>query len=79
MTFDGRSANNQLGGTAERRYIKKYQEMQNYYMAVVMAIDKRCAASGRALHNFAKSVFAKSSKCKYKRRFAAMSLLQYNS
>ena len=23
--------------------------MQNYYMTVVMAVDKRCAASGRAL------------------------------
>ena len=52
-------------------------------MMIVMAVDKRCAASGRALqaesaaseikhvkNTFAKN-FAKSSKCMHKRRFAA--------
>ena len=44
-----RSANDQLGGTTERRYKKKTLKMQNYYMTVVMAVHKRFAASGRAL------------------------------
>ena len=41
-----RSANDQLGGTTERRYRKKILKMQNYYMTVAMAVIKRCAASG---------------------------------
>ena len=44
-----RSANDQLGGATERRYGKKIIKMQNYYMTVAMAVNKRCAASGRAL------------------------------
>ena len=44
-----RSANDQLGGAMERRYIKKILKMQNYYMTVAMGVDMRCAASGRAL------------------------------
>ena len=44
-----RSTNNQLGGATERRYRKKILKMQNYYMTVAMAVNKRCAASGRAL------------------------------
>ena len=44
-----RSANDQLGGTTERRYRKKILKMQNYYMTVAMAVIKRCAASGRPL------------------------------
>ena len=44
-----RSANDQLGGATERQNIKKILKMQNYYMTVTMAVNKRCAASGRAL------------------------------
>ena len=44
-----RSANDQLGEATERRYRKKILKMQNYYMTIVMAVNKRCAASGRAL------------------------------
>ena len=44
-----RSTNDQLGGATERRYRKKILKMQNYYMTVAMAVNKRCAASGRAL------------------------------
>ena len=43
------SANDQLGGATERQYRKKILKMQNYYMTVVMAVNKRCAGSGRAL------------------------------
>ena len=43
------SANDQLGGATERQNIKKILKMQNYYMTVAMAVNKRCAASGRAL------------------------------
>ena len=44
-----RSANDQLGGATERWNIKKILKMQNYYMTAVLAVHKRCAASGRAL------------------------------
>ena len=61
--------------------------MQNYYMTVVMAVDKRCAPNRRALQ--AKSAvseihvkmhlwktFQNPSKCMHERQFAVMSLLQ---
>ena len=44
-----RSANDQLGGATERQYRKKILKMQNYYLTVAVAVNKRCAASGRAL------------------------------
>ena len=49
MALMARSANDQLGGATERRYRKKILKMQNYYMTVAVAVNKRCAASGRAL------------------------------
>ena len=44
-----RSANDQLGGATERQYRNKILKMQNYYMTVAVAVNKLCAASGRAL------------------------------
>ena len=59
--------------------------MPNYHITVVMAVDKRCAASGRVLQ--AKSARSKiylwktaiTNKSMNKRQFATMSLLQYNA
>ena len=44
-----RSANNQLGETAERWYKNKILRNKSYNMTVAMRTDKCCAASGRAL------------------------------
>ena len=61
--------------------------MRNYHLKVVMAVDERCTASGRALQaesaasqnitweNTFAEYFAKSSM--HERRFAVMSSLQY--
>ena len=71
-----RSANDQLREATERRYRKKILKMQNYYMTIVMAVNKRCAASEiqhvkiqlwQTLQNQSKGI--------HKRRFAVMSSL----
>ena len=83
-----RSANDQLGGATERRYRKKILKMQNYYMTVAMAANKRCAASGRVLQAESPAseiqhvkiqlwqALQNRSKGIYKRQFAVMSSLQ---
>ena len=62
--------------------------MRYYYMTVVIAVDKRCAASGRALQaesaaseiqrvkTHLRKTLQYRSKCMHERRFAVMSLLQ---
>ena len=65
--------------------------MRDYYMRVVMTVDKRCAAIERTAasrvcsernitcekNTFAEN-FAISHKCMHERQFAAMSSLQYH-
>ena len=86
-----RSANDQLGEATERRYRKKILKMQNYYMTIVMAVNKRCAASGRALQAESAAneiqhvkiqlwqTLQNRSKGIHKRRFAVMSSLQFHA
>ena len=65
--------------------------MRNYHMTVVMVVDKRCIASGRALQAVISAAseiqrgkttflenFAITNKSMNKRRFAVMSSLQSN-
>ena len=49
MALMTRSANDQLGGTTERRYIKKIIKNAKLLYAVVVGTNKRCAANGKAL------------------------------
>ena len=49
MALMARSANDQLGGTTERRYIKKILKNAKLLHAVVLGAGKRCVASGKAL------------------------------
>ena len=83
-----RSATDQLRGATERRHRKKILKMQNYYMTVGMAVNKRCAASGRALQAESaaseiqrvkihlRQALQNRSKYMHERRFAEMILLQ---
>ena len=48
-SIDGAISQRSVGGATERQYRKKILKMQNYYMTVAVAVNKRCAASGRAL------------------------------
>ena len=87
MALMARSANNQLGETTERRYKNKIQKNESYNKPVAIGVDKRCAASRRALQvesaaseiqrvkiHFRKTLQNRS-KCMYENRFAAMNSL----
>ena len=49
MALMVQSANNQLGGTTERRYIKKMLRNAKLLHTVVLGAGKRCAVSGKVL------------------------------